>query len=385
MSADVKTPGYWRLLWVLYCKEWFRLKRNPAAMMAAGLIVLMAFLVSLENRATRIAQRQAQQPCAVVYSVETPLIAALKASKTGQTTRFIRVAPEILDRGANYGSGLSCLTEIQQTQASRDGQQQVTLTFRAADLNSPQLAHLSRWVLGKVATLNPQLLLTQQLKPLTERKPAPTTLGKIDLGSDQAKGMIGGMMIFSAQFFICCAMFIGFTGYERERGVLQALALTTTQPGQILFAKLLFHVSVSVLVSTLIFKIITGMPWTMVLHFAYFFITIFGFASMGFVAIATIITSLNRTQTTASLVGFCYLMLMGVIFALATKIKVFALIKGMMFENHAIQLYQLMMSGLSSKTQGITMFYHILAIVALSNLLWLVAYQLFKRRGWRTM
>lgn len=383
MSTGVNTPGYWRLLWVLYCKEWFRLKRNPAAMMAAGLIVLMAFLVSLENRATRIAQRQAQQPCAVVYSVETPLIAALKASKTGQTTRFIRVAPEKLEKGLNYGSGLSCLAEIQQTQASRDGQQQVTLTFRAADLNSSQLAHLSRWVLGKVAILNPQLALTQQLKPLTERKPAPTTLGKIDLGSDQAKGMIGGMMIFSAQFFICCAMFIGFTGYERERGVLQALALTTTQPGQMIFAKLLFHVSVSVLVSTLIFKIITGMPWMMVLHFAYFFITIFGFASMGFVAIATIITSLNRTQTTASLVGFCYLMLMGVIFALATKIKAFALIKGMMFENHAIQLYQLMMSGLSGKTQGITMFYHMLAIVALSNLLWLVAYQLFKRRGWR--
>ncbi|MDP8566364.1 ABC transporter permease [Methylophilus aquaticus] len=383
MSASVKTPGYWRLLWVLYCKEWFRLKRNPAAMMAAGLIVLMAFLVSLENRASRIAQRQAQQPCAVVYSLETPLIAALKASKTGQTTRFIQLDASTLNHGPKYASSISCVAEIQESPAANHGQQQVALTFRAGDLNSPQLAHLSRWVLGKVATLNPQLALTQQLKPLTERKPTPTTLGKIDLGSDQAKGMIGGMMIFSAQFFICCAMFIGFTGYERERGVLQALALTTTQPGQMIFAKLLFHVSVSVLTSVLIYKIISGMPWDMMLHFAYFFITIFGFSSMGFVAIATIITSLNRTQTTASLVGFCYLMLMGVIFALATKIKAFALIKGMMFENHAIQLFQMLLYGPASKMQGITMFYHMLAIVVLSNLLWLVAYQLFKRRGWR--
>lgn len=384
MSAEVKTPNYWRLLWVLYCKEWFRLKRNPAALMAAGLIVLMAFLVSLENRATRIAQQQAQQPCAVVYAEESPLIAALKSSPTGKKTRFIQVSAEALARGQQYSSNIRCVAEVFE-QPGANGILRLAVTFKAADLNSAQMAHLSRWLLGKVASLNSTLQLTQQLKPLTESKPAPTTLGKIDLGSNQAKGMIGGMMIFSAQFFICCAMFISFTAYERERGVLQALALTTTQPGQMIFAKLLFHVTLSMLVSVLIYKIISGMPWAMMWHFGYFFITIFGFASMGFVAVATIITSLNRTQTTASLVGFCYLMVMGVVFALATKIKAFALIKGFMFENHAIQLYQLMLSGLSNKNQGLLMFYHMLDVVILSNILWLAAYWLFKKRGWRVL
>lgn len=60
MNAPLNTPGYWKRLWILYCKEWFRIKRNPAALMAAGLIVLMAFLVSIENRANQMAKRQEQ-------------------------------------------------------------------------------------------------------------------------------------------------------------------------------------------------------------------------------------------------------------------------------------------------------------------------------------
>ncbi|TXI38484.1 MAG: hypothetical protein E6Q51_01070, partial [Methylophilus methylotrophus] len=79
MSLSIKLPGYWKRLWILYGKEWFRIKRNPAALMAAGLIVLMAFLVSIENRANQIAKRQEQLPCGVVYALETELIQSLSA------------------------------------------------------------------------------------------------------------------------------------------------------------------------------------------------------------------------------------------------------------------------------------------------------------------
>lgn len=382
MSAGVKTPGYWRLLWVLYCKEWFRLKRNPAALMAAGLIVLMAFLVSLENRATRIAQRQAQQPCVVVYAEESPLIQVLKTGTTAKKIRFVSSSAKAIQQGLVYGETIRCVAEVIERQ-DENSKRSLAITFKAVDFGSPQMRELTHWLLGKVVTQSSGINLKQTLKPLVEKKPV-SSLGKIDLGSNQAKGMIGGMMIFSAQFFICCAMFIGFTGYERERGVLQALALTTTQPGQMIFAKLLFHVTLSVLVSVVIYKIISGSPWMLFFSFGYYFITIFGFSSMGFVAVATIITSLNRTQTTASLVGFCYLMVMGVVFALATKIKAFAVIKGFMFENHAIQLYQFLLAGITQKNQGIIMFFHMLDVVILSNILWLAAYWLFKKRGWRS-
>ena len=40
-------------LWGLYVKEWSRLKRNPAALMAVGLLILMAVLLTIEGKATR--------------------------------------------------------------------------------------------------------------------------------------------------------------------------------------------------------------------------------------------------------------------------------------------------------------------------------------------
>lgn len=381
-NAPIQTPGYWRLLWVLYCKEWFRLKRNPAALMAAGLIVLMAYLVSLENQAIQHAKRQENTPCAVIFSEDSAFIRALKASKRGHTFRFIQVNPAQMQRGLQYETVMRCLVEVRETQ-TLDGKQAIALTYKAVDGNSMQMAQFNRWLLTEMVRLNPKLELSQQLIALKEAQAAPPAMAKLDLGSQDAKAMIGAMMIFSAQFFMACAMCISFTAYERERGILQALALTTAQPGQMLLAKALFHCSLSVIVSCVIYKVISGMPWMTMLHFAYFFITIFGFSSLGFVAIATLIISVNRTQTTASLVGFCYLMLMGVIFALAGRFQSFAVIKSMLFESHAIGLYTLMLSGVRAANQGLTMFSHQLDVILLTTLLWLLARWVFIRIGWR--
>ncbi|AKR42910.1 ABC transporter permease [Methylophilus sp. TWE2] len=381
MNASLNTPGYWKRLWILYCKEWFRIKRNPAALMAAGLIVLMAFLVSIENRANQIAKRQEQLPCGVVYTLDTELIQALKSSKHAKKVRFIKVSQEQLAQGIHYPAKLRCLAEIIEQTAPGGDRNQIAITYKAVDANNTQMAQFNRWVLTEVARLNPHIALSQKLLPIKEQSATPKTLGKIDLGSQEAKGMIGAMMIFSAQYFLCMALFISFTGHERERGILQAMALTTTSPGQMLFAKLLFHSSVSILVSVLIYKVILGASWSFILPLFVAVIPVMLFSSIGFMAVAAIIVSVNKNQTTASLVGFSYLMVMGVVFSLASKFKAFAIVKNWMFESHAIELYQHWLGG--KHMPGALVLAHMIDLFLLSLLLWCLAYWLFKRKGWR--
>lgn len=381
MSLSIKLPGYWKRLWILYGKEWFRIKRNPAALMAAGLIVLMAFLVSIENRANQIAKRQEQLPCGVVYALETELIQSLKSSKHGKKVHFIKVSQEQLAQGIHYPAKLRCLAEIIEQTAPGGDRNQIAITYKAVDANNTQMAQFNRWMLTEVASLNPRIALSQKLVPLKESLATPRTLGKIDLGSHEAKGMIGAMMIFSAQYFLCMALFISFTGHERERGILQAMALTTTSPGQMLFAKLLFHCSLSTLVSVLIYKIILGASWLYILPLFVAVMPVMLFSSIGFMAVAAIIVSLNKNQTTASLVGFSYLMVMGVVFSLASKFKAFAIIKNWMFESHAIALYQHWLGG--KRLQGALVLANTIDLFLLALLLWYLAYWLFKRKGWR--
>lgn len=380
MNAPLKSPGYCKRLWILYCKEWFRIKRNPAALMAAGLIVLMAFLVSMENQANQIAKRQESLPCAVVFHTESEFIAALKTSSQRKQIRFLKIDVEQMRQGLRYDQTMLCLAEIGETDQA-DGKHAITITYKAVEPNNTQMAQFNRWLLTEVATLNPAIALSQRLITLKEKSATPKTLGKIDLGSREAKGMIGAMMIFSAQYFLCMALFISFTGHERERGILQAMALTTTNPGQMLFAKLLFHCSVSTLVSVLIYKIILGASWLFILPLFVAVIPVLLFSSIGFMSVAAMIVSLNKNQTTASLVGFSYLMVMGVVFSLASKFKAFALIKNWMFESHAIELYQHWLGG--KRMQGALVLAHTIDLFLLALLLWCLAYWFFKRKGWR--
>lgn len=380
MNAPVKTPGYWQRLWILYCKEWFRVKRNPAALMAAGLIVLMAFLVSIENRASQIARRQQQLPCGIVYSFESKLITTLKLSNYARKVRFIKVRPVQLAQGVPYPANLRCLAEIVEHTSSA-GTTQMTVTYKAVDANSTQMVQFNRWVLTEIASLNSQIQLSQKLLPIKENIGTPKTLGNIDLASREAKGMIGAMMMFSAQYFLAMALFISFTGHERERGILQAMALTTTSPGQMLFAKLLFHSTAAVLVSLCIYKIMLGATWAFISPLLVVVLPVMLLSSMGFVAVATIIVSLNKNQTTASLAGFSYLMVMGVIFSLASKFKAFAMMKNWMFETHAIQLFQHWLGG--KRLSGFTVLAHMIDLFLLTLLLCFFAYCLFKQRGWK--
>ncbi len=369
-------PSYFKRLWILYSKEWFRLKRNPAAVMSVGLIILMAFLVSIENIASQVAKKQANQPCAVVYQQEDALISYLKQHPSKQAVRFVRANVPLPAKQLNYPSEIRCAVEI----APIAGASKRILQFKAIDAKAPQFNDFSRWVLASVATQSSGVVVQQSLKPLKDKKPS-ATLSNIDLGSNQAKAMIGAMMLFSAQFFLCCALFISFTGHEKERGILQSLSLTTVSLGEILTAKILFHLSLSLLASFAILLILSPLKlWWF--PFNLIVMLIITLSSLGLLAVAIIITSLNRAQSTASLAGFCYLMVMGVVFGLANKFIAFKVIRAFMFEHHAIQMFTLLLKPFSQREFFVGIM-HAFDLLVLPLILLAVAIVLFKKRGGR--
>jgi len=374
---------FYQRIAVLYSKEWLRLKRNPAALMAVGLIILMAFLVSLENTASKIQKQKEQIPCAIIYSKDSALIDFLRQDKLAGKFSFVKV--EANEIGSAAGSrSLRCVAEITEHSSTETN---ISITFKAVDIKSEQMSALSRWLLAAIAMHRHNIVLKQTLEPIKDKQPA-TTLGNIDLGSNQAKSMIGAMMIFSAQYFLCCALFISFTGHEKERGILQSIALTTTSPTEILISKYLFHTTLSIIASFIIATILApkGIVWA----FYDYLLLLFVFSSIGFISVATIITSFNRNQSTAGLVGFCYLMTMGVIFSLAKKFKMFALIKAWMFEGYAIDLFSFwlnppLINGHFNRVHFFGMLVNYLSVMGISIVLLILSLWVFKRRGWRNI
>lgn len=361
-------------LWVLYSKEWFRLKRNPAALMAVGLIVLMSFMVSIETKATTRAAAIAKRPCLVVHQHGDAFAAHLQQASGRPAVRFIAVDERLSPRHhPNYPPQVTCAVEIGSTII--DGNSQLSLVFRHGG-DTRALYPLTQWLLAELAAYGGQPL-AQKTLPLPNSEAQQQNRGKIDLATKQSRAMINAMLIFSAQFFVCCALFISFAAHERERGISQALALTASGPFELLLAKVLFHLTLALTSSALIVGIVHG--WATLALWPLWWMLLF--SSLGLMAIAILITSLTRQQTSASLVGFCYIMLMGVVFALSQSFPAFAVLRQFMFEHHFINSAMLFFDW--KRAHAAVFFGNLIMLSVLSSALMGIALWMWKWRGWR--
>lgn len=385
-------------LWVLYSKEWFRLKRNPAALMAVGLIVLMAFMVSIETKATTRAAAIAKRPCLVVHQHGDAFAAHLQQASGRPAVRFIAVDERLSPgRHPNYPPQVTCAVEIGSTMAdgssatesspasesssatesrpASESNRQLSLVFRHGG-DTRALYPLTQWLLAELAAYSGQPL-AQKTLPLPNSEAQQQNRGKIDLATKQSRAMINAMLIFSAQFFVCCALFISFAAHERERGISQALALTASGPFELLLAKVLFHLTLALTSSALIVGIVHG--WATLALWPLWWMLLF--SSLGLMAIAILITSLTRQQTSASLVGFCYIMLMGVVFALSQSFPAFAVLRQFMFEHHFINSAMLFFDW--KRAHAAVFFGNLIMLSVLSSALMGIALWMWKWRGWR--
>ncbi len=377
---------------VLAGKEFARLLRNPPALMAVGLLILMAFLLTIDNPPSGRPAAKADPRlagCWIVYWEDDGFIPWLRkggdgaaAKKPRHPVRFVPVDRAPLHDGrVAYPPGLNCAIEWRLLD---DGVRPVTLVGNGSD--EVRVAETSRWLLTAALQFYGRVEVAESSRrlPVPPDRRTGGLLGGIDLSGPQAQAMVGAMLLFSVQFFACCALFVSFTSHERERGILQALALTTASVGEILAAKYLFHLALSAVASATMVCILKpayagqGGWWLL-------WLPVWLFNSIGLLAVATLVAASARTQTAASLFGFCYLMGVGIVFALSKNFPAFGWVRSVMFENYGFLTHHALLGAGSTDGRGVAavLLWGTLHSAVLATLLLAVAVWIFRRRGWR--
>lgn len=381
MSAGLlppRPPGVLGALAVLLGKELLRLRRNPAALMAVGLLVLMSVLVSLETRGDPARQRAAGLPCWIVHAPGDPFAAYLQRH-AGPRLPVAFLAREQPQASA-YPRGLPCAAEIGPVQ-DRQAQGLKPLrriVFRHGE-DRARSEQLARWVLSGLAAQALDAKVEQGLQPFPAGHvlAPPGGLARLDLGSGQTRALVGTMLLYSAQFFVACALFISFAAHERERGIAQALALSPVGPGLALLAKFIFHLGLAAAACALMLAVLaprllgSGLLWGLLL-----------LMGLGLSAVATLVVSFSRSQTAASLLGFCYLMTVGAVFALSGSFPAFQGLRLLMFEHHALQGLGALLGPRGPETAS-RLLDSLLGLGLTVPPLLLAATLAWRRRGWR--
>ena len=343
------TSFYFKNILILYQKEFQRLKHNPSALMAVGLLILMAFLVNLETKSIQKNNRIQQfSPCVISFNNSAPLIEHLKRNTNPKIpVQFFLVEKLNLSKAKiSYSKNTDCAAEIIFSPYPNNKQKpNINITFRTNQKDQTKLHGFSRWLLASMSAFYSDFSIQQSIERFKNKSDEKANTG-FDLSNAKSKAMVSAMLIFSAQYFICCALFISLTSSEKEKGVLHAISLTTASPGQTLFAKVLFHLTLSVIAVVMMVGILKP-RWLLSLNALYLVGPTVVLSSISLILVASMIVCFSKTQTSASLTGFCYLMLIGVVFALAQNFAGFALLKTLMFENHTISLYGILFDDTS--------------------------------------
>ncbi|MFN0195865.1 MAG: ABC transporter permease, partial [Planctomycetaceae bacterium] len=321
----------WHLVRILVGREMLRLRKNPAAIMLLGLLLALALLISASTPPPR---PTGPATCWIVYWEYDPLVELLR--KRLPSNLSIKIAsrddfPLNADRPV-YPPGDHAI-ELRPQVLDADGNPHPQIAFLYSGDTEQILFPYTQWFWSITAEhlgdLAPLQIVSQPLQ--TTRK--PRGLESTSLTDLLTPEMTASLLLFAVQFFICCHLFVSFTSQDRERGTLNALALTPAHPVEILYAKYIFHLILSLAASAAMIAILKpssiGQPllWGSI-----------GLTSLGLLSVGTLICALCRTQSAAGLLMLCYLLGMGVVFVLGTRYTMVGSLRLMMFETHSMSL-----------------------------------------------
>lgn len=80
--------------------------------------------------------------------------------------------------------------------------------------------------------------------------------------------------------------------------------------------------------------------------------------------------------------GFCYLMFVGVVFALSQNFKGFTLLKVFMFEHHVISALSMFFNGIT-RNNYLLLGAHLLTLTVIVVVLSVISFVLWQRKGWK--
>jgi hypothetical protein len=323
---------------VLLGRELLRLRKNPTPLLLLGLTITIALLTAASVPRKMADTSQTGRPiCWIVYEQKSPWIEHLyERLSEDPSFRFAR-AVDLSRSGQTirYPPGV-CAIEIRTETKNGSEVGPLQIRYRHFGADDSVLWPFARrfWVATTEHYGNLPNIVDEIVPIASPRHAAQSTLlATAKLSQVVTIELVGTILLFFVQFLCCCHLFVSFTSQDRERGTLSALALTPINVGELLAAKFILHLGLSLGTCAAVIAFLKpsalgtpGLWWTL---FA---------ASCGFLAIGTLIAALSRTQATAALLTLCYMLVSGVIFSLADKFSLFASLKQMMFENHSLNL-----------------------------------------------
>ena len=363
-------------------REIRRLQKNPAALMLIGLLAGIALLVSLSSPVEKKTQTarggrgdsQTEEPLqvAIIYDHETPLVQSLaqdvpqrfevrintREQLSGSNGRLVIPdgwsVVELLNSRHRQGAGLSVVAHYAGTSPSA-------------------LAPFWEWFGPWVTSHHGTAFLIDQ-KILARPAPVSRSIRDKSIGELINGAAIGTSLLLIVQFFSCCHLLVSFTAQDRERKTLTALALTPARLSEIMLAKGIFHLSLSLFGSVIVVAILNPPA----LAYPILWITLL-LTSTAMMCVGTCIATLARNQAAAGMLALCYMMSGGILFYLSTRLSAFALLKGLAFES-----YSLILLYLAFQQPGqVVLLKALVPLAALTGVWLLLAKFCFYRFGWR--
>lgn len=376
-------------------REAMRLYKNPSALMLIGLLVAFSILLVMSRQ-----EKPGPMNCWIVYADGPPaaerndsasrFIAELQ--ERARESRTVRIVPAsqvpsgvVTDaagrrqRRSLYPSN-TCAIELLQVPDGKTvpGANRLTVGYRHPGTKSEVLEPFQRWF-WPIAVAHFGAVEVSERTPTASRptSAAAVVMEKLQsggLGELMNEDLAAAILLLIIEFVTCCQLIVSFTSQDRERGTLTALALSPVTMGELLRAKILFHLTLSLAGSAAVIAVLKPAA----LAHASLWITLV-LTGLGLCSVGMVIASLTRTQSSASLLALCYMLIGAVIFYLATKFSAFATLKSFSFEHYSFGMVFLSLQRAIPVASANDLGPMLLLVAS-----WFViATVLFRQRGWR--
>lgn len=377
-----------RMVKVLLDREFRRLRKNPSALMLLGLLSAVALLMAtsrpVSNKSDQPGSNGAAQAAVDVWLIydqrsqwldhlsenlpDTPTIRIVHRDRVPIENGIWKLPAQDAAVEVVYGD------KFETSHGSAFGK--VVLNGRYPGKDAKVLAPFWNWFWPALTEYHTDgLRFEQSSEPLNAKaSDAPASLEDTSVADLVTNELIATMLLLIVMFFACCHLLVSFTAQDRERGTLAALVLSPANTSEILLAKFIFHLLISlggcVAIVAILKPIVLTQPvlWLVIL-----------LSSIGLMCVGTCIATLAKTQASAALLALCYMLGGTVLFYLSTKFTAFNFVKQFAFENYTFPLLFATMKHPVSvfHASGLgTMF-------ALVGIWIFIARSCFYRYGWR--
>jgi hypothetical protein len=376
-----------RMIKILLDREFRRLRKNPSALMLLGLLSAVALLMATSRPVSKGNDQAGANGAAgaaevyLIFEQDSEWLDYLRDNRPDSpVVRIVhrRSVPTVNGRWSLPLGNAAVEVIYQNYQRTNRGSSsgKVTLNGRYPGNDPAALDPFWKWFWPTLTEYHTQgLRFEQSAEPLNvNASDAPASLEDTSVADLVTNELIATMLLLIVMFFACCHLLVSFTAQDRERGTLAALVLSPANTSEILLAKFIFHLLISLggclTIVAILKPIVLTQPvlWLVIL-----------LSSVGLMCVGTCIATLAKTQASAALLALCYMLGGTVLFYLSTKFTAFNFIKQLAFENYTFPLLFATMKHPVSvfNASGLgTMFVLVGAWIA-------IARSCFYRYGWR--